>query len=287
MTASHGVARAALRLTLFVAACTSRETGGAGGRDPRPERPIPEIRVVGTDYTFDAPDTLPAGLLRIRFTNGEGEPHHMQIVRIDSGRSIADFEASLAALTPTDPPPAWHHFVSGPGVPAPGAESVLTVRLEPGTYALVCFIESPDRRPHFARGMLHQLTVVPATDSIATPPSADVVVLMADYAWRVTPEFRAGRQTVRYEVAAGQPHEMVFVRVASGKTTQDVLRWFETLSGPLPFVFAGGVALQSPGEVSWGEVDLTPGRYVMLCLVPDARDGRPHLAHGMVREFTI
>jgi hypothetical protein len=32
---------------------------------------------------------------------------------------------------------------------------------------------------------------------------------------------------------------------------------------------------------------MTPGNYVMLCFLPDAKDGKPHLDHGMVKEFTV
>ena len=33
--------------------------------------------------------------------------------------------------------------------------------------------------------------------------------------------------------------------------------------------------------------DLKPGKYVLLCFIPDARDGRPHSAHGMAKEITV
>lgn len=32
---------------------------------------------------------------------------------------------------------------------------------------------------------------------------------------------------------------------------------------------------------------LAPGRYVMICLIPDEETGQPHFALGMVSEFTI
>ena len=33
--------------------------------------------------------------------------------------------------------------------------------------------------------------------------------------------------------------------------------------------------------------DLTPGDYGFICFVPDAKDGKPHLAHGMMRTITV
>jgi hypothetical protein len=29
------------------------------------------------------------------------------------------------------------------------------------------------------------------------------------------------------------------------------------------------------------------GEYVLLCFVPDSGDGRPHVAHGMVRRLRV
>jgi hypothetical protein len=34
-------------------------------------------------------------------------------------------------------------------------------------------------------------------------------------------------------------------------------------------------------------LDLVPGDYVLVCYVPDAHDGKPHLAHGMIRELVV
>jgi hypothetical protein len=35
------------------------------------------------------------------------------------------------------------------------------------------------------------------------------------------------------------------------------------------------------------EVNLEPGEYGLICFVPDAKDGKPHIAHGMVTQFTV
>ena len=37
--------------------------------------------------------------------------------------------------------------------------------------------------------------------------------------------------------------------------------------------------------MNYVSAEFTPGEYAMVCFVPDAGDGRPHTAHGMVREF--
>jgi hypothetical protein len=52
--------------------------------------------------------------------------------------------------------------------------------------------------------------------------------------------------------------------------------------------FVGGTGLVSPGEESRADavLGLEPGRYVLLCFVPDGA-GVPHVAHGMLRPFEV
>jgi hypothetical protein len=51
-------------------------------------------------------------------------------------------------------------------------------------------------------------------------------------------------------------------------------------------VVGGASFIAGPVE-NFVEVDLTPGEYGFLCFVPDAKDGQPHVAHGMMQQFTI
>ena len=35
------------------------------------------------------------------------------------------------------------------------------------------------------------------------------------------------------------------------------------------------------------ELELQAGEYALLCFIPDARDGAPHVAHGMIEQITV
>jgi hypothetical protein len=45
----------------------------------------------------------------------------------------------------------------------------------------------------------------------------------------------------------------------------------------------GGLASMAPGTEAYFEVDLSAGRYVLLCFVTSPVDGRSHIAHGMIQ----
>ena len=34
-------------------------------------------------------------------------------------------------------------------------------------------------------------------------------------------------------------------------------------------------------------VDLEPGEYALICFIPDDKDGKPHVAHGMISQITV
>jgi hypothetical protein len=101
------------------------------------------------------------------------------------------------------------------------------------------------------------------------------------------PDF-TGRGLYRFRNAASKDiHELSIVRLAPGRTQQDVIDWF-THPGPPPFTGAGGFAAVMPHGGGWLRLDLKPGSYVATCFVPD--DKPPHLPHGalgMDVSFTI
>ena len=128
-------------------------------RRPLPQRPrAPNVVVVKTsDYGFDAPDTVHAGLTTLRLVTNPGqEIHQVGLIRIDSGKTPADL---FNAMKNPGPLPAWAKEIAGVNPPAPGQTADATLTLEPGNYLLVCFVPSPDGVPHVAKGMSRPMTV--------------------------------------------------------------------------------------------------------------------------------
>ncbi|HEX6369685.1 MAG TPA: hypothetical protein VF006_12265 [Longimicrobium sp.] len=278
----------AAALVLAQAACTvdkADKESSRGTREAYAQTPAATpnlVTVTASEFAFAAPATIPAGLTTVRLVNQGREMHHVQLVRLDPGHTVAE----LTAIGHDEPMPAWAHFVGGPNVPTPGGHSEATVQLQAGTYALVCFIPGADGVPHLMKGMIKPLTVVPATGG-APLPAADVRMTLTDYAFDIAPELTAGRHTIQVVNAAAQPHEVVLMRLAPGKTPQDLLAWLQSQNGPPPAMPMGGTSFLSPGESNQIAADFEPGEYALLCFVPDAKDGAPHVAHGMVRQITV
>jgi uncharacterized cupredoxin-like copper-binding protein len=251
------------------------------------------ITVTARDYAFDAPDTVVAGQTAVRLVNQGTELHHVFLMRLDAGKTAADL---LAAMQHGGPPPAWAHDAGGPNAPAPTAASIAVVNLVPGQYVMLCVIPSPDGKPHVMKGMVRPITVTSARNVVPVAnggtamtklPAVDVQMTLEDYAFRTSRPLTAGKHRVRVTNRAAQSHEVFIARLAPGKTAQDLLAWVAKPEGPPPAMPMGGTAAMGKGVSNDILLDLAPGEYGLYCFVPDAKDGKEHIAHGMIQQITV
>jgi hypothetical protein len=49
----------------------------------------------------------------------------------------------------------------------------------------------------------------------------------------------------------------------------------------------GGVSGLDVGASQYFTADFAPGNYALICFLPDAKDGKPHFAHGMIQQITV
>lgn len=233
------------------------------------------LTITARDYSFDAPDVMSAGPVSIVLQNEGQEAHHAQFVRLNDGVTLEQFGAALRQGPPAAFPLVT--FRGGPSVTDPGQTSfAVTLDLEPGTYMMLCFIESPDGVPHLAKGMVRPFTVAPP-----------LTVTLRDFAFEV-PELRSGVQTFHVVNQGPQPHEMVIARVPSEVTPEQIAAALQSPGAPpFPMENLSGMQALSAGLSGWVTVDFTPGTYVLLCFVPDPATGLPHVALGMYAVVTV
>lgn len=243
------------------------------------------VTFTAKEFSFEGPDTIPAGLTMFHLTDAGQQLHHVQILKLEQGKTFADFQAGVKSMA-SGPPPAWVVMYGGVNPPPPGETTTAMQVMEPGNYAVVCFVEGADHVPHLAKGMMKSLTVTPGSGTTAEP-NADVTLTLTDYAFNLSKPLVAGRQLIRVQNAATQPHEVVLVQLAPGKTMEDLAKWVFEMKGPPPGKPMGGIPAFVAGKNSFFEANLTPGDYGMICFVPDAKDGKMHYQHGMTRQFKV
>jgi hypothetical protein len=270
----------------FVAACTADKEA------PRPDAATAPtlVTLTATDYAFEAPDTIAAGFTTFQLVNRGDQLHMAQLIKLEGGRTLDDFLAAYnEAFRTSGPRPTWATRLGGPGVADPRGRSNATHYLEPGSYAWICHMNVPDGMPHVVKAGMAKPFAVRARNRNAapqSPPEASVVIRLVDYAFNISGPLAAGRHMIRVENVGAEPHEVGLLKLAPGKTMQDLEAWMADPQGPLPASSVAGISSLAANTDAYFEADLTSGGYVLLCLVT-APDGRPHTAHGMIQHFRI
>jgi len=265
-------------------ACATKEPEPASDAQPA-QAAVRVVEVVTGDYFYQFPDTLTAGLVTMRLHNNGKELHHVMAFRLPEGKTYADFMTE-AAKAPH--PPQWAAPVGGPNTPAPGAVSETSLELAAGNYAVVCVIPSPDGVPHVAKGMSKALVVTPPVNAApVAAPAPTVTMTLTDYDFVLSTPLTAGDHLIRVETAAEQPHEVVIAKLEPGKTALELAQWAEKPVGPPLGLPLGGTSAIAKGGYNLVKVRLEPGEYALICFIPDAKDGRPHYHHGMVKQISV
>jgi hypothetical protein len=247
-----------------------------------------EVVITASEYKFEAPDQIPAGLTTFKLNDSGKEMHHATLIKLDSGKTVQDLANGMKNMKPGTPPPGWVIPAGGPNAAPPGGGRALTMVMKPGNYAIVCFIPDAKGVPHVMHGMIKGLTVTENPNANMTEPTPDVTVTLKDYQFEFSTPLTAGKHTIKIVTAPGQPHEFTFFQLSPGKVAADLPKYVETgMKGPPPALPLGGVAAMAAGEAVYYTVDLKPGDYAIVCFVEDAKDGKPHYTHGMVQQIKV
>jgi len=273
-----------LLLATMVALACAKEPAPAGSATTvaAPQ----QVTITATDFGYQLPSApIHAGLTTITLANSGKELHQIQFVRLTDGKTAADFGEALKA---GGPPPAWALIQGGPNGALPGSSSSATLMLDAGQYVLYCRIPSPDGTSHMAKGMVLGMEVLPDSAPAAALPAGDIQMTLVDYSFSMSQPITAGKHEFAVTNKAAQPHEVVVVRLAPGATMEPWGAWLTGgMQGPPPGAPFAGITDIAPGASQNFTAEFTPGTYGLICFVPDAGDGKPHVLHGMSVTFTV
>lgn len=116
-----------------------------------------DATVEAFDYGFET-EGIVDGQNEVVFTNTGDQPHHIVYAPLQGDSTAEDVEAFLK--TEKGKPPIDDKKVRSTAVIEGGEEQLVSMELEPGRYALLCFIS--DRQggpPHIAKGMIGEVEV--------------------------------------------------------------------------------------------------------------------------------
>lgn len=224
---------------------------------------------------------------------------------IDVGEFFVDLAAALPSWLFTDTRPS-----GGPGLLAGGESSKTTLFLEPGTYAIECYVLGGGGTFHSTRGMVELIEVSDGESSAGREPRPTISLSISTANGIVMDagNLRPGMHTVGVTFVDngiyghGLGHDVHLIRLDAGTTAADVNEWVNYLpldadllydadkrgltstgADPGPLTFLGGVQdIQQPlGETAYFHVLLKPGHYAFVAEVPDPA------GKNMLVEFTV
>ena len=229
------------------------------------------------------PQKTNSGMTRVLLVNQGQDVHEAVLVRVVApGGTARDYVDQWKKGISW---PAFGSDVGGVALTAPGDSNEVWLKLEPGRYLVIC-----TKGDHLDRGMAGEFEVEATNEPMAAPPVADLRLELFDYAFRFPKQVPAGRRTIHVVNRGTEPHEMDIYRIPEGRSIEDWIAWSRKGEpGEPPLELAGGGGDFFPGREEWFPVNLTPGRYLILCSVTKGMQpgGAPHYALGMLWYFQV
>ncbi|MFN2317938.1 MAG: hypothetical protein ABR551_03385 [Gemmatimonadales bacterium] len=287
---------------LIAAAAILMQAACGPGEVESPATPSLELTAsydaTANQHVFEAStDTISAGWNTVRLVNASPAVHFALLQRLPEGRTVehsiaevgpvfqqamdlinaGQMDSGFAALANL---PAWYGEVvmmGGPGLVSPGGTSEVTLELEPGNYAIECYVKSAEGRFHSVMGMMKGLTVTAGRSTAAAPGAATVTMQLTNEGFGIEGTLTPGRHTVAVTFAEPEPpllgNDVHLVRLTDDVAIAAVTAWMDwsqpgglvsTHDGVMPFQFLGGTHEMPMGATAYFTVNLEPGRYAWI-----------------------
>lgn len=233
-----------------------------------------------------------AGFRSLGLFNDSGTKAIFTVYHLDHDTSGADVAAAYSDLerrlsNGDDTTAAINSLIeqaeplSGVSVSAHSSEEMI-VELETGTYAVVA-APTDGSEPSVAT-----FRVIGGAERTSAPQVPNEVEF-SDFAFDFPTSVDSGDILWKVSNTGEQPHVAEFYRLLPGKTTEDLLAYLNGDGGARqPYDDTATIETLGAGQTAFVPVDLDPGRWVVVCSVPDlANPAMTHDMEGMIAELRV
>lgn len=278
------------------------------------------VDVVTTHMNIEVQSTIPSGWTTFRYDNRSHNPHFVLFDKLPDGKTVEDSKAEVVpvfqegmdfiALGDWDSAfeafgklPAWSAeivYTGGTGMLSPNHISEITIYLEPGTYALECYVKNSEGVFHATSGMITGLEVTQDKNDNTEPKATMEVNISAEAGIQFDEKVRPGKHLIKaffedqtvYSHFLG--HDIHLVKVHENADLDELNSWmnwadpnaFKT-PAPKGVEFLGGMqdlpAMEGKpySHVGYFDAHLKPGTYAFIAEVPDP------FSKNMFRVFNV
>lgn len=267
------------------------------------------VEVTAKDFTFEVDDEILSGWSTFRFKNSGHAEHFFLLNLLPDNISFGTyysqvtkpfdvvFDSLKAGMTKADAGamlgemiPSWYFTsvksMGGTGIVAAGKTAQTTLKLEPGTYVMECYIKEKGVF-HTALGMIRPI-IVKEEASTMEPPKANMDITLRNYKFETEGEIKLGINTIavhfKEHPEIGLGNDVHLIRLNDSTEIEEVIYWLdwmniEGLQSPAPVEFLGGTQEMPVGFTSYFTVDLKPGNYAWIA--------ESSASKGMVKFFKV
>jgi len=267
-----------------------------------------KVQVKTADFAFIAPTTIPSGWITFELNNANAKHvHEISISKLPNGvdyqEIVYDFEGSWArilkelqdslidvsgiAAREKDLLPAWANnvqYITSRGLVSPGHKAEKTIYLEPGKYAMECWVKTAEGEIHVSKGMTLPLTVTDESAKSKEPERKETINITKD---KIITDWHPGLGKHAFaahleEDANGMPihNNINLIKLTDTTELAKVNRWLDWyhvggLRSPTPAEFLGGFSTYHSKVGQQAEYFTVyikePGKYAWIVQVPEGQ----------------
>jgi hypothetical protein len=249
-----------------------------------------QLVVTVTNEGVSVPTTFESGYTEFVLYNQSSKVYAHEIVKVKDGAdpdlfrdSIMAFfsgtadEATIGNLMAT-----MDVFVGGAVGTVPGDTRSVGLTLTPGTY--VMYADQISEEGLIIDEAHTAIITVTAAANPVPEPTPDYTINMAEYAFALPADLKAGTHLVKFENIGKEDHLGFIFKLPEGMTPEEAMH---SEDQTVDWSQAQGVHAMGGGSVNYVEMTFEPGAtYLFDCPIPN-NEGTPHDQMGMMQFVTI
>jgi hypothetical protein len=249
-----------------------------------------QLVVTVTDDGVSVPATFESGYTEFVLDNQSSKVYAHEIVKLTEGADPELFKQSIIAFFSGTADEAMigqvmgsvEVFVGGAIGTVPGGTRNVGLVLTPGTYVMYADQISEE-------GLLideaHTATITVTEGANPAPePKADYTINMAEYAFALPADLKAGTHLFKFENIGEEDHLGFIFKLPDGMSAEEAMH---SEDPNVDWAEAQGVHAVGAGSVTYVEMTLEPGAtYLFDCPIPND-EGVSHDEMGMMQFVTI
>ena len=275
--------------------------------------PTDVIDIITRGMEFQMQDSVPSGWNTFKYDNLASETHFFRFVKLPEGITLDNYkneadpvfeegmdlinegkvEEGFAALGKM---PRWFSECipsGGSGLIAPKHTTFTTLYLDPGLYAMECYVKMPNGKFHSTMGMVKEVRVTQNNSGNQPNEATDVIDIKED-GFHFDRNIASGKHLFKVNVINQKLHENYATSdvhlaklsdMADLKALEAWMVWYDAKGfiTPVPngVTFLGGFNDAKEGSVGYFYADLKPGKYVFISEVPNAKE------KGLLQGFEV